>query len=135
MKAGMLFAVVADDDKVFDGDVCVDVDIDVRGTPLLLLLLTIPSPPPPNPCLIPSKTSFNFFSNLSTSETFVAPSASINKTFCPRAHNTPALTAYPFPLFLGSRSTRTASLPYFLALSNAVETVPSLLPSSTTTTS
>ena len=53
------------------------------------------------------------FTSLSSSEKVVAPSASANRIFRPRATRTPRRTAPPLPRFLTSVRTRNRSLPSF----------------------
>lgn len=65
---------------------------------------------------------------LSRSENVVAPSASTISILYPCAMLMPALTAPPFPLFLGYSST-TRCAPNYLALDNAIYVVLSFEPS------
>ena len=59
--------------------------------------------------------------SLSSSENVVAPSASANRMFLPRATRTPRRTAPPLPKFLTKVRTRNRSLPNFVVHSLKLE--------------
>jgi len=74
-------------------------------------------------------------SSRSRSAKRVAPSASAISTRRPRDASTPAFTARPLPPFRGCRRTRTCPHPCRAAYPAATPNVPSVEPSSTTSTS